>query len=191
MRHLCLMSIVRPKTRDAIVEAAFAVFSERPNASLHDVATRAGVGRATLHRHFPSRADLIRALSLAASDELDRAVAAATASALSATEALSLALHAIVPLANRQWFLAQEWTDTDEEIAAAYKASRDELSETIDAAKAEGCFAKDVPTVWLVDAYENLVYAAWSLVRAGETTPKQAADLAWRTLTRGLEGDDS
>ncbi|MEO0677815.1 MAG: helix-turn-helix domain-containing protein [Pseudomonadota bacterium] len=61
------MNTVRPKTRDAIIEAAFAVFSKHPNASLGDVAQHAGVGRATLHRHFPGRAELIRALSIVAS----------------------------------------------------------------------------------------------------------------------------
>jgi len=185
------MSVLRPSSRDAIVEAAFAVFSERPNASLGDVAARAGVGRATLHRHFPGRAELIRALSLAAAEELDRAVEEATADARSATEALSSSLHAIVPLANRQWFLAQDWLETDPDVAAAYAADRDELRDAIDAAKGEGCFAADVPTPWLVDAYEHLVYAAWSQVRTGEATPKQAADLAWRTLTQGLQGDRS
>ena len=188
---MCLMETVRPKSRDAIVEAAFAVFSEQPNASLGDVAARAGVGRATLHRYFPSRADLIRALSLVATQELNHAVEAATASAQSATEALSLALHAIVPLANRQWFLAQDWQDIDPETAAAYAAEREELRTMIAAAKREGTFAGDVPTEWLVEAYENLIYAAWSLVRADEATPRQAADLAWRTLTQGLKGESS
>lgn len=185
------MNTVRPKTRDAIIEAAFAVFSKHPNASLGDVAQHAGVGRATLHRHFPGRAELIRALSLVASEELDRAVEAATSDAESATEALALAFHAVVPLANRQWFLAQDWQDTDPDVAAAYTASRQELHATMEEAKREGGFAPDVPTVWLVEAYENLVYAAWSVVLTGDATPKQAADFAWRTLTNGLKGERS
>ena len=183
------MNRIRPNTRDAIIEAAFLVFSERPTASLSDVAERAGVGRATLHRHFPGRADLIRALSFVAMEELDRAVEAATVAATSATDALHRALQTIVPLANRQWFLAQDWQETDPDILAAYATGRQELSTWIDAAKDEGSFASELPTAWIVDAYENLIYAAWSLVRSGEATPKQAADFAWRTLTQGLKGD--
>ncbi|MCY4334201.1 MAG: hypothetical protein OXC60_05955, partial [Litoreibacter sp.] len=53
----------------------------------------------------------------------------------------------------------------------------------------EGAFDATVPTEWIVEAYENLTYAAWSLVRSGEATPKQAAELAWRTLSRGLKGN--
>ncbi|MEM6974138.1 MAG: TetR/AcrR family transcriptional regulator [Pseudomonadota bacterium] len=182
------MTQIRPDTRDAIVEAAFLVFAERPTATLGDVAEKAGVGRATLHRHFPGRADLMRALALVALDELEQAVGAATERAETHAEGFRLSLHAIVPLSNRQWFLAHEGLETDPEIAAAYRKSLDDLHADIDAAKAEGVFAEDVPTAWIAEAYENLTYAAWSLVRAGDATPKQAAELAWRTLTGGLSG---
>lgn len=191
MRHICLMSKIRPDTRDAIIEAAFAVYAENASASLGDVAARAGVGRATLHRHFPGRAELMRTLALTALDELDRAVEAATSEAQSAAEGLRLALYAIVPLASRQWFLANEDLDADPEVASAYRADLDELRAEVEAAKHEGVFAPDVPSVWIVAAYENLTYAAWSLVVAGEATPRQAAHIAWRTLTRGLQGESS
>ena len=186
---MCLMNQIRPETRDAIIEAAFLVFNETPAASLADVAARAGVGRATLHRYFAGRAELMRALAFAAMEELDRAIAEKTAGAATYEDGFRLALHAMVPLANRQWFLANEALDADPEIAAAYAAGQDEMRADIERAKAEGAFADDVPTEWIVTSYENLTYAAWSMVRAGEATPKQAADLAWRTLSQGLKGD--
>ncbi|MEM6463774.1 MAG: TetR/AcrR family transcriptional regulator [Pseudomonadota bacterium] len=183
------MNKIRPEARAAIIEAAFAVYAERPTASLADVAARAGVGRATLHRHFPGRADLMRELAGVAMQELDRAVEAATADAKTAGDVLRLALHAIVPLANRQWFLAHEDVDADPVVADAYNASREELKAWVEAAKNEGLFAPDVPSEWIVEAYEQLTYAAWSQLRSGEATSKQAAEIAWRTLTRGLKGD--
>jgi len=179
---------IRPNTHDAIIEAAFAVFSENQAASLGDVAKRAGVGRATLHRHFPGRAELMRALAKTALAELEAAVEQATADAESYEEGFRLSLMATVPLANRQWFLAHEGLEADPEIAAAYAASLDALRQDVEEAKKEGAFDSHVPTAWIVEAYENLTYAAWSLVRSGEATPKQAAELAWRTLSQGLKG---
>lgn len=189
MIHLCLMSKIRPTTRDAIIEAAFEVFSENQSASLGDVAQRAGVGRATLHRHFPGRPELMRALAKIAMAELDEAVDQATIDAPSYEEAFRLSLFAIVPLANRQWFLANEGLEADPEIAAAYESSLQELRRDVEKAKEEGAFNPNVPTAWIVEAYENLIYAAWSLVRSGEATPRQAAELAWRTLSQGLKGN--
>ncbi|MEO0624576.1 MAG: helix-turn-helix domain-containing protein [Pseudomonadota bacterium] len=185
------MSKIRPDAQNAIIEAAFIVYAERPTASLGDVAERAGVGRATLHRYFAGRADLMRALALTAMEELEQAVTAQTAPAENYGDGFRLALHAIVPLADRQLFLAQEGLEADPQVAAAYQASRDQLHADVEAAKAEGFFAADMPTAWIVTVFENLIYAAWSLVRDGEATPKQAAELAWHTLSNGLQGDPS
>lgn len=183
------MAKIRPDARNAIIEAAFLVYADRPTASLGDVAERAGVGRATLHRYFPGRADLIKALALTAMAELDEAAATQTADAQGYGDGFRLAMHAIVPLANRQWFLAHEGVEADPDVAAAYQESRNQLHADVEAAKAEGFFAADIPTAWIVTVFENLIYAAWSQVRAGEATPKQAAELAWRTLSSGVQGE--
>ena len=179
----------RPATRDAIIDAAFDIFSRDPSASLSDVAAAAGVGRATLHRHFAGRQDLIVALAKLAMEELDEAVEQAVVGADSWTASLQLSLAAIIPLANRQWFLAQEPVESHPDIAAAYAAQRAELIEAIEQASKEGAFAADVPATWVASAFDSLIYAAWEAVRQDELTAAQAADLAWRTLTRGLGGD--
>ncbi|MEV0145431.1 MULTISPECIES: helix-turn-helix domain-containing protein [unclassified Nonomuraea] len=61
--------VPRPQRADAarnydkIVRAARAVYAERgPDAQLEEIARRAGVGNATLYRHFPDKAALIRAI---------------------------------------------------------------------------------------------------------------------------------
>src|SRR4051812_34007160 len=51
------------RNREAIVEAARAVFAEQGlDAPLDDIAKRAGTGNATLYRRFPTRGDLIAAV---------------------------------------------------------------------------------------------------------------------------------
>ncbi len=182
------MTKIRLDTRDAIIEAAFLLFAEQPTASLGDLAKRAGVGRATLHRHFPGRPELMRALAKIAMEELDQAVKEATADAETFEEGFRLAMHASVAMASRQWFLAHQGVDADEEVGAIYQASLKELREDIDKAKDEGFFDRSIPTAWIAEVHENLTFAAWSLVRSGEATPKQAADLAWHTFSQGLKG---
>ncbi len=182
------MTQIRPQTRDALIEAAFQVFSRDPAASLSDVAERAGVGRATLHRHFKGRDDLMIALALTALRELDEAVDQAVTDAPSYGEALRISIKVIIPLADRHSFLAREAVDHDPDVVAHYKEQEKSLVEAIAGAKGEGLFGKEVPTEWIAHAYDYLVYAGWELVRAGDATPAQAAELAWRTLTSGLGG---
>ncbi|MGW0801656.1 TetR/AcrR family transcriptional regulator [Nonomuraea sp. NPDC002799] len=51
------------RNRDLLLAAAAQVFAERgTDAPLDDVARRAGVGNATLYRHFPTRSDLLVAV---------------------------------------------------------------------------------------------------------------------------------
>lgn len=177
---------IRPTTRDAIIDAAFAVFSKNPSAALSEVATLAGVGRATLHRHFASREELIRQLAKIANDEMDRAVDVACANVTSYSEAARKSLHALIPLGDRFGFLELEPLDGDPDLKASYDRQKRETEEMVDAAKGEGLFDTAIPTSWIVQAYDHLLYAGWESVKAGETTPDQAADLAWRTLTTGL-----
>ncbi|WP_162653238.1 TetR/AcrR family transcriptional regulator [Lentilitoribacter sp. Alg239-R112] len=178
---------IKLTSRAAILEAAFQIFNEKPTASLGEVANYAGVGRATLHRHFSSREDLMIALANSAFDELDAAVDGATTHAQTHTEGLKLALEAIIPLANRQWFLAHEAVESDPDIAKRYAADKQELFQEIEQAKLEGTFSSDVPTNWIAETYENLIYSAWVLVKDQDATPKQAANLVWRTITTGLK----
>lgn len=61
------------RNRARIIDAAVAAFVERgPEASLDDIARIAGLGPATLYRHFPARDDLVEAA-------LDQMAAAAAA----------------------------------------------------------------------------------------------------------------
>ncbi|MFQ6230168.1 TetR/AcrR family transcriptional regulator [Nocardia sp. NPDC002869] len=51
------------RNRDRLITAASAVLAEDgAGASLEEIARRAGVGSATLHRHFPHRAQLLEAV---------------------------------------------------------------------------------------------------------------------------------
>jgi AcrR family transcriptional regulator len=59
------------KNRDHLLAVAGAVIAEQGvDASLRDIARRAGVGLATLFRHFPTREALLEALLRASFDEM-------------------------------------------------------------------------------------------------------------------------
>ena len=60
-----------PRSFDTILEAPRALFHEQgPDVMLADVAKRAGVGIATLYRHFPTKVDLVEAVYVAEVDAL-------------------------------------------------------------------------------------------------------------------------
>ena len=190
MRHLCLMTkLIRPSSEEAIIEAAFDVLNNDPGASLATVADVAGVGRATLHRYFSRREDLLSAMARLAVKEMDEVVEAACADVSSYGEALRVTLEVLIPIGDRYSFLALDAIEHDPELQKEFARQRKETDELVEAAKREGVFEKSVPTSWISQAYEMLLFAAWESVKAGELTQTQAANLAWRTLTLGLQGD--
>jgi AcrR family transcriptional regulator len=64
------------RNRDAVVAAARAAFSEKGlDAPLDAVAAKAGVGRGTVYRHFPTREDLVEAIHDDNLDRLERVIA--------------------------------------------------------------------------------------------------------------------
>ncbi len=69
------------RNRDRIVEVARTVFREQGyDASLDEVAKRAGVGPGTLYRHFPKRENLLDAIMQSWVDSVDEAAEKALAS---------------------------------------------------------------------------------------------------------------
>ena len=176
----------RLPARQAIIEAAFDVLSRDTGASLADITLAAGVGRATLHRQFTSREDLLRTLAHIAIEEMDAATQQACDGIESYGEAMRLCLEALIPLGNRHGFIARVPIEEDDALLAEYARLDTEACDMAEGARTEGVFAASIPAGWIAQAYDHLLYAAWESVHSGEATPSQAAGLAWRTLTRGL-----
>jgi AcrR family transcriptional regulator len=61
----------RARNRERIIEAALSLWLEQPDASMDDVASRAGVVRRTLYGHFRRREELMAAVALRATAFID------------------------------------------------------------------------------------------------------------------------
>ncbi len=177
----------RPPTREAILDAALTALAANPGAALGAIAERAGVGRATLHRHFPARADLVRELALMSVREIDNAVAGLEDKAASAIELLELIVEAVIPLGDRYHFLAREaWLESDPAIEREITRQTKSLWQIIEQCKHEGAIDVAVPSAWVVGALDALIYTSWSLAAEGHIAPKQSAALVLRTLLSGV-----
>lgn len=175
----------RPTARDAIVDAAIRLWSRNPGATFSEVALRAGVGRATLHRHFRNRDDLLTALAEICIEETNEAVAAAIDRSASASRQLQRMFEAVIPLGDRYSFLYRADIG-DEHTTAEYRQQLDRVGTLVGELKAEGAVAADVPTAWVVAQIDQLIWTAWNEVASGRVAAADAAHLAARTLLHGL-----
>lgn len=178
---------IRPSTRESLLRAGLQIFSKNPKARLAEVALAAGVGRATLHRHFKGRDDLMHALAAQALEELEKVANEAAKGAWSYTNALHKIFTAIIPMGERHWFLMNGVADNFPDIEAKLNDQNNELLEVIKKAGKEGLYPRSCPPEWVMTNYDLMIYGAWQMVRDGHLTQKQAAKLTWNTFVAGMK----
>jgi AcrR family transcriptional regulator len=175
------------------LEAAGEVLSRNPRATLADIAAEAGVGRATLHRHFKSRDDLVDTLAHHALDATEAACSSINYFGQPASRSLRQTIEALVPLGAKYAFLSYQPISEAQAtpLGARLRSQNQQMRELIEAARGEGMFSKDIPVAWLSSSIDALIYAGWSSVRSGDIAPNDVSGLVLRTLERGLGSLDT
>ncbi|WP_218952188.1 TetR/AcrR family transcriptional regulator [Amycolatopsis anabasis] len=180
-------SSTRSRTRQAIVEAAATVLSQRPKASLADVAAAAGVGRSTLHRYFPERSDLITALSDESVVRMRQAAADAGLDQGTAVEALRRLVHAFFGLGPWLLFLFNErLLEEEETFLASFETANEPVAGLMLRGQEEGVLDPEASIEWLLRVLWMLVYAGWDAVRDGELPRHSATEFIIRALEHGI-----
>jgi TetR/AcrR family transcriptional regulator, mexCD-oprJ operon repressor len=170
---------------DRILESAIHVLALDPGAGMNDVAEEAGVGRATLYRHFPTRDDLLSAIRQRAAQEAAAAVAACPLDEGSSLDCIERIVGALIELGDRYRFLSgrREQPDADhgprEQIAAA-------LRHVVELGRRRGEITRRVPVEWAVISIRGMILAAIEELGEGRVSDREAATLATRVLLDGL-----
>ena len=140
----------------AILDAAAGVLADRGDqASMSDVATAAGVARATLYRYFPSRDALLDALGRLALDETSDLLRGARLDQVAVDEGLLRAVRALVSVGDAFVVLAREGGRPDpREFEASVAAP---VRGLLARGQSLGDIRDDVPTSWLAEALFSLV----------------------------------
>jgi len=169
----------------SILDAAIDVLSERPLASVEEIAHVAGVSRQTVYAHFPSREKLVRAVH-------DRALADAVAAMDAAQLQKGSAAAALDRLVTAGWGTLERYplvldlrTDlTPEEELALHRPILERLERLIRRGHRRGEFDRDLPTNWLLTSFVTLSHAAGHEVAAGRLNAEQALELLRRSVLR-------
>lgn len=181
-----------PKTPTNILDAAAIVLAQNPGAPISTIAKQAGIGRATLHRYYPKREDLLRALALNAIAQSDDVVLPLYREDKPKLEILKNIIRAMVPLGAYWHFLSLEYSVmADATVKKNYETQLERLSTLVNDVKTEQGLALDIPTAWITAVIDSLIYTAWISVEAGSVARNEAANLVIRTLFDGLSSLDT
>ena len=165
------------QSRLAIEEAGISVLLRNPDAGMSEIALAAGIGRATLYRHYDSREVLVQALARKCLDETDVLVQPIKQAGLQGRAAIEATIEVLTPMAARFRFLMSLWVIAAEDKAVnqIYQRQLEELSELVVQAQAAGEIDPDLSVTWVVYLFDAILNNAWLMVESGEMNTDEAA----------------
>ena len=170
-----------------ILDCAARLLAEDRSAGMVEIASAAGVGRATLYRHFPTREALIAAIHLRAYDEAERAVAASRLDEGPVTEALRRLLDALLAVGDRYRVINNVGaSDPDEPRRAREEALAAPMFDLVERGQREGELAPDLPPRLILALLGTVLQTHIRLVSEGTLTREQASGLCARVLLDGV-----
>jgi AcrR family transcriptional regulator len=176
----------RPRrgTRPPLLDVAAEVLVADPAASLAEVAEAAGIGRTTLHKHYATRDDLLRAVGHRAVDLWEQALAAVADGPDGGLRAIITSMVVVgsqlgflwrTPALHRDQALEERSDATQEATLAVLRRAAD-----------RGVLAPGTPDWWLLDTFFSLIYVAAESVAEGKLAPNDAPGLVTSTFLRGI-----
>jgi AcrR family transcriptional regulator len=177
--------------REFLLDKATQLLVANNGASMQEIAAAAGIGRATLHRHFANRDDLMREITDAILTEAEQRLATCRLNEGSVLQVLERVVEAFVPMGHRYYFLSLEMpSDLTPEATAAFKERERRLTETFEIllrrGQTEGVLRSDLPVWWLDDTLTKLLFSVWERINTGYIAPRDAARFVLTTFLDGM-----
>jgi AcrR family transcriptional regulator len=171
-----------------ILETASRVLADDQGAGMAEVAEAAGLARATLYRHFPSREELVRTILAQAYDEFETVVATARLDEDPPLEALRRLIDGIIEVGDRYRFLLA--TPPAEPKGEPRRKREDRMRQPvlalIERAERRGELGSELTPLWATQTLAALIDAALHAINDGQMTPAEATAVVYRTFTVGF-----
>jgi TetR/AcrR family transcriptional repressor of mexCD-oprJ operon len=168
----------------SILDAAERLLERGVQATISAVAAEAGLSRVTVYAHFPTREDLLKAVTERAVRLAVGDLETARLDEGSAAEALDRVVTLSWRVLDRRQAMARA---TAEQLSAddrqrLHGALLAEMRRLVERGRAQGDFRADLPAEWLVASFYALLHATSDEVRAGRLEATDAPEVLRTTL---------
>ena len=175
----------------AILDAGLEALASDPDSSMSEIARRAGVVRATIYVHFPTRTALVDAVMEHAIAQVVESMRGAEPQRGEPVEALERVLRATWrQLGQFHGLLALNTARLSaEELHRRHVPMLDQLEPLIKRGQKQGVFRSDLPVSWLLAVTRSIVHAASHEIRGGRLPESEAEAVMVSTILRAIGGN--
>jgi AcrR family transcriptional regulator len=172
----------------AIVNAALQALAEDPDVSMAEIARRAGVVRATVYMHFPTRESLLDAVMEDAVRQVAEATREAEPTHGEPEEAVERVLRATWhKLSDFQTLLAINTSRLSaKELHRRHQPVMTLFVPLIERGQKKGVFRSDLPVAWHLAMIRAIAHAASAELRSGRIDESQVEDALIATAKNAL-----
>jgi AcrR family transcriptional regulator len=169
----------------AITNAALEALASDPDVSMAEIARRAGVVRATIYMHFPTRESLLDAVMEDATAQVAAAIRDAEPGRGEPREALERVILATWQQLSRFHGVLQININrlSTKELHRRHLPVTTQFVPLLERGQAEGVFRNDVSATWLIAVVRAVVHTASTELQAGRLSQ---ADVERTMLTTAL-----
>ncbi len=168
----------------AILDAALEALASDPDSSMSEIARRAGVVRATIYVHFPTRESLLDAVMEYAVGQVAEAMRSAEPQRGEPVEALGRVLRATwQQLAQFHGLLALNTARLSaEELRRRHVPMLDQLEPLIERGQKRGVFRSDLPVSWQLAVIRSIVHTASHEIQGGRIPESEVEETMISTI---------
>jgi AcrR family transcriptional regulator len=175
----------KPEKREDLLLRLARALADDPRASMGQLASMAGVSRATLCRYYSSRETLDRALFETGLSRAEQALARALPDQGSAHHAMQRLIDELLPIAELYAHVERRMQidagdDTRVQILNA------SLVALFHHWQGAGALRVDLPAAWLVESMSALLRSAATMIRSGRLARHDAAQSVFNLMWQGI-----
>jgi AcrR family transcriptional regulator len=172
----------------SIIDAALAALASDPDVSMAEIARRAGVVRATVYMHFPTRESLLDAVMEDATTQVADAIREAEPDRGEPREALERVLRATwQQLSQFHGVLGININRlSSTELRRRHLPMTTQIVPLLERGQAEGVFRSDFSATWLIAVVRAIVHLASTELQAGRLSQADVEQTMLTTVISAL-----
>jgi TetR/AcrR family transcriptional regulator, mexCD-oprJ operon repressor len=167
---------LRNRTAAAIIDSAATIMAEQGGAaSMNEIASAAGVSRATLYRYFPNREALLHAMAATSINELAARIADADLQRIPVEQAIARLARGFIAVGTKYTALASRGYQRTDDHPNADALLTEPVRALFRRGISDGSLRADLAAELLTDLFGGLIKAALEMTTGGRVGTEEAS----------------